>query len=162
MRLSDPSYRSLSPWTTSWASRWSRTASASGDWIARSNSFVRETQDDASIYLLLETEYSLVMVNRGEVLSAWWSSVTRIGVGERVLREEAAVVLVHSARPASGSPCEIYPGTILRLDLRLHWRRRPLQISPHVTCCRGFGRCGLSLVHRCRCLNMKYFFLYLF
>jgi len=106
--------------------------------------------------LLLGTEYSLVMISRGEVLGARWCSVAWIGVGECVLREEAAVVLVHSARPESGSLCELHPGAVLRLNLGLHGRWRPLQVPSHVTCCRSFGRCRLSLVHRCWCLS-RYF-----
>lgn len=114
-----------------------------------------ETRDDASCSnaLLSETEYSLLLVSRGEVLGARRCSVARIAAVQGVLREETAIVLVHSTRPKSRALCELYPGTVLRLELGLHGRRRPLQISSHIACCRSFCCCGLGLVHRCWCLR---------
>lgn len=43
----------------------------------------------------------LIMIRRGEVLSAWRSSITRIGTVQSVLSEKSAIVLVHSARSNS-------------------------------------------------------------
>ena len=102
-----------------------------------------------------ETEYSLLLVSRGEVLGARRCSVARVAAVQGVLREETAIVLVHSTRPESRALCEFYPGTVLRLELGLHGRRRPLQISSHIACRRSFCCCGLGLVHRCWCLWIK-------
>jgi len=116
-----------------------------------------ETRDDASCSnaLLSETKYSLLLISRGEVLGARRCSVARIAAVQGVLREETAIVLVHSTRPKSRALCELYPGTVLRLELGLHGRRRPLQISSHIACRWSFCCCGLGLVHRCWCLWSK-------
>jgi len=112
----------------------------------------RETQGDASC-MLFDTECSLLLVSRGEVLSAWWRPIARVTAVQGVLREETAIVLVHSARPESGTLRELDSGAILRLDLGLHGRRWPLQVSTHVACCRSPGCRRLSLIHRRWCLD---------
>lgn len=127
------------PRTTSWVSRSSRN---SGRCLECSNAS-------------LGTEYSLMMVSRGEVLGARRCSVARVGAVEGVLRKETAIVLVHSTGPDSRAPRELHPGTVLRLELGLHGRRWPLHVPSHVACCRSLRRCGLGLVHRCWCLRIK-------
>jgi len=101
------------------------------------------------------SEYSLMMISRGEVLSARRCSIARVAAVEGVLREETGIVLVHSTGPESRAFREIHPGTVLRLHLGLHGRWRPFQVSSHIACCRSFRCCGLSLVHRCWCLRIK-------
>lgn len=109
-RFSDSSRVPKDPRTTSWVS-WS----------------MRKTQGDASYSnALFETEYSLMMVSRGEVLGARWCSVARIGAVQGMLREETAIVLVHSTGPESRALRELNPGPVLRLELGLHGRWGPL------------------------------------
>lgn len=116
----------------------------------------RETQSDASYSnAWLETEYSLMLISRSEVLGARRCSVARVGAVQGMLCEEAAVVLVNPTRPECRAPRELDPGPVLRLELGLHRRRRPFQIPSHIACCRSLRRCRLSLVHRCWCLRIK-------
>lgn len=115
-----------------------------------------ETRGDASYSnALLETEYSLMLVSRTEVLGARRCSVARVGAVQGMLREETAIVLVDPTGPECRAPRELDPGPVLRLELGLHRRRRPLQIPSHIACCRSLRCCGLGLVHRCWCLRIK-------
>lgn len=94
-----------------------------------------------------------MLVSRSEVLSAWWRPVARVAAVQSVLREETAIVLVHSARPESRAFREVQPGAVLRLDLGLHGRRWPLQVPSHVARCRSLGCRWLGLIHRRWCLS---------
>lgn len=95
----------------------------------------------------------LMLIGGGEVLSAWWSSVTRVRIVQCVLSEKTAVVLVYSSRSDSRSFCQFHPGSIFGFCLSFHRLRRPLQVSSHVStnwslCC---GR--LSLINWRWCLK---------
>lgn len=149
MRFSDFSRISEDPWTASWASRQLRK-----HLIGTLGPVRRKTQDDASCPFL-KTKYLLMLVSRCKVLGTRRCSVARIAIVQSVLREETAIVLVHSTGPENRAFREVYPGPVFRLDLSLHGCRRPLQVPSHVACCRSFGRCRLGLVHRCWCLEIK-------